>query len=491
MTLSADVECLSRARVLVVGDIMVDHYVHGAVQRVSEEAPVPILHVHSERHVPGGAANVAYNIASLGAQVDLLGVVGADPVANLLASIMEATPNITTHLCIASDRPTVLKTRYLGGLHQMIRVDREQIHSCGEKIEAEILEHAELITENVRVMVLSDYGKGVLSDNVLAGLFALAKRRDLCVIVDPKRVNFADYRGATIITPNRKELQTATGLPCETDEEAAAAAAKAIDASEANILLTRSERGMSYFANGQPPIHRAAEAQEVFDVSGAGDTVVATVAASLAAGLKIESGLALANAAAGVVVAKRGTATVSPGELSGAAGSAKPRRARLGSIVHDREAAVAQTMAWRREGLRVGFANGCFDLIHPGHVSLILQAAEACDRLVVALNTDASVKRLKGPTRPLQDEDARAAVMASIKGVAMVTFFDEDTPIELLRALSPDVIVKGADYREDQVVGADLVKKHGGRVLLVKLEESHSTSRIIALARSDGLVGSS
>jgi D-beta-D-heptose 7-phosphate kinase/D-beta-D-heptose 1-phosphate adenosyltransferase len=177
--------------------------------------------------------------------------------------------------------------------------------------------------------------------------------------------------------------------------------------------------------------------------------------------------------------------------LSGAAGSAKPRRARLGSIVHDREAAVAQTMAWRREGLRVGFANGCFDLIHPGHVSLILQAAEACDRLVVALNTDASVKRLKGPTRPLQDEDARAAVMASIKGVAMVTFFDEDTPIELLRALSPDVIVKGADYREDQVVGADLVKKHGGRVLLVKLEESHSTSRIIALARSDGLVGSS
>jgi D-beta-D-heptose 7-phosphate kinase/D-beta-D-heptose 1-phosphate adenosyltransferase len=363
----------------------------------------------------------------------------------------------------------------------LLRVDREDRGGLDSAIEEVMLAALRAALKDAGALVLSDYGKGVLSDAVLKDAFKAARAANVPVIVDPKRLTFADYRGASVITPNRKELRLATGLPVESDEEVAAAAAAANAVSGAAILVTRSERGMSFYAPDGGIMHSPAEALEVFDVSGAGDTVVAALATAMAAGFDMGSAMRIANAAAGVVVGKHGTATVSPAELAAALkrGSGV---AEAPSAAVSRAQASAMCAQWRSQGLSVGFANGCFDLLHPGHVRLIQQAAAACDRLVVGLNADASVRRLKGETRPLQDEAARAQVMAGLRGVSLVTVFDEDTPLELITALQPDVIVKGADYREDQVVGAELVKSRGGRVLLVELAEGHSTSRIAARA---------
>jgi D-beta-D-heptose 7-phosphate kinase/D-beta-D-heptose 1-phosphate adenosyltransferase len=377
----------------------------------------------------------------------------------------------------------------------MLRVDREHLTPCPAAVEDRLIEDVEEALEGCGALVLSDYGKGVLSDRVLQAAFALAKACGAPVIVDPKRKSFADYRGAAYITPNRRELSEAVRLPTETDEEAAGAAAEAIAQSGAAILLTRSEKGMSLFRSGAAPIHLPAEAREVFDVSGAGDTVVAVVAAALAAGLRIERAMRLANAAAGIVVGKVGTATASPAELAAALDGPERRTLLADAMTHAPHASIAEAQArvadWRRQGLTVGFTNGCFDLLHPGHVSLLAQAAGACDRLIVALNADVSVRRLKGDSRPIQPLDARARVIGALRGVDLVVAFEEDTPLELIRALEPDVLVKGADYREDQVVGADVVKARGGRVVLAALVEGQSTTALTKRAGAEeaGLKG--
>lgn len=478
----AAIDRLAGARLVVLGDVMVDHYVHGAVSRVSEEAPVAILHVKEERYVPGGAANVAANAAVLGAEVTLIGAIGEDkPGAALIELLAAMAPGVVPRFARTARRPTTLKTRYLGGQHQLLRVDREERGDLDPEVEAVMLAHLRAALADAGALALSDYGKGVLSDAMLAAAFQAAKAAGVPVIVDPKRMAFSDYRGATVITPNRKELSLATRMACDTDEEAAAAAEIAMQASGASILLTRSERGMSFFAQGQPALNSPAEALEVFDVSGAGDTVVATLAVAMAGGFDMPTAMRLANAAAGVVVGKHGTATVTPAELAAALKRGEAIEAAPSAAV-SRAAASAQCAAWRAQGLSVGFANGCFDLIHPGHVRLIQTAAASCDRLVMALNSDASVRRLKGEGRPLQDEAARAQVMAGLRGVALVTLFDEDTPLALIEALQPDVLVKGADYREDQVVGGDAVKARGGKVLLVDLAVGHSTSAIAGRA---------
>jgi D-beta-D-heptose 7-phosphate kinase/D-beta-D-heptose 1-phosphate adenosyltransferase len=284
------------------------------------------------------------------------------------------------------------------------------------------------------------------------------------------------------LTPNRKELSEATGLPCETDEEAEIAAARARAVCGANILLTRSEKGMSYFSDDGPPLHLATVAQDVFDVSGAGDTVVAVLAASLAAQIPFADAMRMANHAAGIVVAKFGTASVTREELAAALSAEHTSPLVEDGRCVDREGAIALRWSWAREKLTVGFANGCFDLLHPGHVSLLRQAAACCDRLIVALNSDESVRRLKGPHRPVQNEVARAQVMGAIKGVSAVTIFSEETPLELIKALRPDVLIKGADYTEDRVVGADIVKARGGRVLLAELAPGQSTTKLVESA---------
>jgi D-beta-D-heptose 7-phosphate kinase/D-beta-D-heptose 1-phosphate adenosyltransferase len=482
---------LKAARIAVLGDIMLDQHVHGQVRRVSDEAPVPVLHVQSERHTLGGAANVAANAAALGAEVRLIGVIGDDAEgARLMRTIEQDHRAIRPCLTVDKSRPTVVKTRFLGGQQQIVRVDRELVFPCTGAIEERLLEDLEDALEGAGALVLSDYGKGVLTDRVLAAAFAIARERGAPVIVDPKRKSLADYRGADIITPNRRELSEAVRLPVESDAEAAAAADAAIGQSGAAILLTRSEKGMSLFRRGAAPIHLPAEAREVFDVSGAGDTVVAVIAAALGAGLPVERAMRLANAAAGVVVAKVGTATASPGELAAALDGPERRATLADGLRHAPTATLPEALArvaeWRAAGLSVGFANGCFDLLHPGHVSLLAQAASACDRLVVALNADASVRRLKGDSRPIQALEARARVIGALRGVDLVVAFEEDTPLALIEALRPDVLVKGADYREDQVVGADLVKARGGRVLLAELIAGESTTAIASRAGTGG-----
>lgn len=462
------------ARIAVVGDVMIDHHVIGQVGRISDEAPVPVLLVQSERRTLGGAANVAANIAALGGEAVLIGMVGDDPAAAQVVEMIDARGAIEPRLSIAKDRPTVAKTRYLGGHQQIVRVDREHAAPAPAPIEADIIEEIKEAAETCALFVASDYGKGVLTDRVLAALFAAGKP----VIVDPKRMTFADYRGAAVITPNRKELATAVRMRTETDEEAEAAAKAAIAESGAAILLTRSEKGMALYRAGRAPIYLAAEAREVFDVSGAGDTVVAGLALGLAGGLPDEQAMRIANAAAGIAVGKLGAAVVTQEELSAALkGHAAPAAAV--TVPAALEDALRLRAQWRAEGQIVGFTNGCFDLLHAGHVSLIRQAAEACDRLIVALNSDSSVRRLKGPARPVQPLAARAAIMSGLKGVDLVLTFDDDTPLALIAALAPDVLVKGADYSESEVVGADIVRAKGGRIVLAELTAGQSTTALV------------
>jgi D-beta-D-heptose 7-phosphate kinase/D-beta-D-heptose 1-phosphate adenosyltransferase len=340
-----------------------------------------------------------------------------------------------------------------------------------------------------KIIVISDYGKGVLSDDVLRLVIERARFLGKRIIVDPKRKDFSAYRGASILTPNRRELTDATNIACETDNEAAAAAAKAIQITGADILLTRSEKGLSYFPIYGASLHLATVAKSVFDVSGAGDTIVAVLAAGLAAGLPVADAMRVANHAAGIVVSKVGTACVTREELAASLGAGRAFSDIEDGRILGFDEAVALRWRWAEENLTVGVANGCFDLLHPGHIALIRRAAEHCDRLIVALNSDASVVRLKGPNRPVQDQNARAAVVGSIKGVSGVVIFAEDTPLKLIEALTPDVLVKGADYTVNNVVGADIVLARGGRVILADLKQGHSTSEIIARASSRDAVG--
>lgn len=469
---------LRQVRVAVIGDVMVDEYLDGHVERISPEAPVPIVRGGPTRAVAGGAANVAANIAALGAQARLVGLVGPDG-PDLFARLLAPPGRVTlSGLVVDVSRRTTRKTRVVCQRQQLVRLDSEDLHPLSASVEASLCAAAVAVVADCDIVVLSDYGKGVLTDAVLRAAIDAAKRAGRQVVVDPKRVDFAAYRGADIVTPNRAELARAAGLPTATDAEVEAAAREIAKRFDGALLVTRSEQGMSFLETGRPPLHVPTVAREVFDVSGAGDTVVATLAAALAAGFDIAEAIVLANHAAGLAVAKAGTATVSFDELGDAIDLSAYAVAGPAPVLRGPEA-IRWRDHWARRGLTVGFTNGCFDLLHPGHVSLIRQAAAACDRLIVALNSDASVQRLKGPNRPVQSEDARAAVMGALKGVALVTIFEEDTPREIIEALRPDLLVKGADYTVETVVGADFVQAHGGKVLLADLIAGQSTSKLI------------
>ena len=474
---------LARGRVLVVGDVMVDHYVSGRVSRVSDEAPVPIIQVMDERWTAGGAANVAANVAALGGKALLVGVTGADAAASTLAgTLSNLSRAIETHLVTEPGRPTTIKTRYMGSQHQIVRVDRENPGAIERATEDRLIAAVDLLAGDCDVIMISDYAKGALTDRVLAAIMAAGQKARVPIVVDPKRNDWSAYRGASIMTPNRKELQLATHATCGSDAECRVASDIAIATTGAAILLTRSEHGMSLFRQDAAPVHLAAKAREVFDVSGAGDTVAAAVALGVASGLSPETAMQIANVAAGIVVAKRGTATATPAELLAEIGAG---RSGLGGAPGALPLAEAKRLreTWGREGLSVGFTNGCFDILHAGHISLLRQAAAACDRLIVALNTDASVQVLKGPERPVQAEDVRAAVMAAVKGVDAVILFGEATPLETITELQPDVLIKGADYSEDQIVGADIVRGRGGRIVRATLVDGQSTTKVIEKSR--------
>jgi D-beta-D-heptose 7-phosphate kinase/D-beta-D-heptose 1-phosphate adenosyltransferase len=486
--MSTYLDQLSDYRIAVIGDVMLDCYMSGTVSRISPEAPVPVMRVTDEHAVPGGAANVAANLASLGLSVNLVGLAGRDAARDELITLLAKMGDIDcTGIVAVPGRRTTRKLRVIGAHQQIVRVDHEDAIPCSAEIEADFLNVIGSAIDNADVIILSDYGKGVCSDRAIRTVIDRANAAGKKVLIDPKRLDLAIYRGAFVITPNRKELTDATGMPCETDDEAAQAAARAQEMSGANILLTRSEKGMSFFPVDGTPFHLATVAQDVFDVSGAGDTVVAVLAAAIAADMPIRDGMRMANHAAGIVVSKLGTASVTREELAASLLAESTTSDINDGRLLSRDDAVALRWAWAKEKMTVGFANGCFDLLHPGHVSLIAQAAASCDRLIMALNTDASVKRLKGPSRPIQDEAARAAVMGAIKGVAAVVLFDEDTPLELIKALQPDVLIKGADYTVDRVVGADIVQQRGGRVVLAELSPGQSTSRLVAASGGNNL----
>ena len=473
--LTARLEALAGVRVLVVGDVMLDRFVAGRVERISPEAPVPVLRVEDDRTVLGGAGNVLRNLTALGARGTLVAVSGEDPAAGEVERLVAAEGAVDSRLLTVPGRRTTIKERYIADGQQLLRADREPRHDVPEATARALVEAVRATLPEAAALVISDYGKGSLPRDLSTDLIGLARAAGRPVIVDPKGNDFARYRGTSLVTPNRRELEQASGLHAG-DDRAVEAACRAVIArcGLEGVLATRSEAGMTLVEGEDEGAvwHLRAEAREVFDVTGAGDTVVAVLGAALAAGIGTLDAARLANIAAGLVVGRLGTAVVRPDEL---------RRALLApdAKVVPREALVDVVAAWRRAGLQVGFTNGCFDLLHPGHLSLLRQARAACDRLIVGLNSDTSVRRLKGGGRPLQDEAARAAVLAALADVDQVVAFAEDTPLALIEALRPDVLIKGAEYTLAEVVGAELVYGYGGRVLLAEILPGHSTSRTI------------
>ena len=470
---------LRGARVLCIGDLMLDRFVYGEVERISPEAPIPVLHVRREQSMLGGAGNVVRNLVALGARAHFMAAVGDDGAGREVSRLIGEQPGVEPVIVVEADRQTTIKTRFFAASQQLLRVDRETSEPLSDSSCERIRMTAQKIFPEVRAVVLSDYGKGVLVPALTRALIEAANAAGWPVIVDPKGADYAVYRGASFVTPNRKELHEATRMPVGNDDEIVAAARHlGAQAGIANVLVTRSQDGMTLVTAKGLAHHLPAEAREVFDVSGAGDTVVAVMAAAIAAGAPPLEAARIANIAAGIVVGKVGTAVVSTDELVAALhhSDISAGEAKLASV----DGAIAQIERWRRKGYRVGFTNGCFDLLHPGHVSLLKQARDACDRLVVGLNSDSSVKRLKGASRPVQTEAARATVLASLASVDLVTIFEEDTPERLIKALHPDVLVKGADYTIDKVVGAELVQGWGGSVVLAQLEPGHSTTATIA-----------
>jgi D-beta-D-heptose 7-phosphate kinase/D-beta-D-heptose 1-phosphate adenosyltransferase len=477
---------LSRQQVLCVGDVMLDRYVYGEVGRISPEAPTVVLAARREEVAPGGAGNVVLNLMGLGARSVLVGVIGGDETGRALAgSFANSGGLIDARLVVDSTRPTTMKVRFVSEHYSthLLRADWEDARAIDREREDEILARALDALSACGALVLSDYGKGVLTKRVIDELVAAARKLKKPVVVDPKGDDYRIYRGASMITPNRAELSRAVRREVESGEEVAAAAAEIAESADvAAILVTRSEQGMTLVARGAAPVHIPAYAVKVRDVSGAGDTVVATVAAMLAIGAELEAAARVANAAAAVVVGKRGTAAVSFPEIR--AFLLPPAlRAHEEKIALDPDLLDERLEEWRRAGLRIGFTNGCFDLLHPGHLKVLKEARGFCDRLVVGLNSDASARRLKGPERPIQDEIARAHMLAALEAVDLVVIFAEDTPLELIGRVRPQVLVKGGDYKRDEVIGREIVEAAGGEVILVELLPDASTTRLVERSR--------
>lgn len=467
------------ASILVLGDVMLDRFAYGSVARISPEAPIPVLNLQRLVDMPGGAGNVARNVAAMGARVTLCGVVGEDPEGADLRAQLSATSGIDAHLIVDSSRPTTTKTRYVADGQQIMRADREIAAPLEARAEERLLGAYSAALGRVDVVIVSDYAKGVLSESVTRTAIERARAAGRHIIVDPKSRDFSRYRAAHIITPNQAELAAAAGSECATREQVVEGARRLLAQGLCDALVvTRGGEGMSVVeANGHVE-HLPTTALQVYDVSGAGDTVVAALSLSMAAGSGVIEGAKLANVAAGIVVGKRGTATVTPAEmlrvLEPLDEHDDPQR------IFSLDTALPLVRAWRDQGLKIAFTNGCFDLLHPGHISLLDFARRSADRLIVGLNSDASIRRLKGPERPVQGEVARAMVLAAVKSVDAVVLFSEDTPLRLVEAIEPDLLVKGADYTVDAVVGADIVKRRGGRVLLAPLLEGHSTSNTLS-----------
>ena len=476
---------MTRQTVLCVGDLMRDEFVYGEVSRISPEAPAPVIAVRRSEVDIGGAGNVARNIASLGARCIFVGLIGDDEAGERLKSELEQESLIESVLVCDPSRPTTRKVRFVSehfSTH-LLRADWESTAPASVATEQKLIDAILPLLPRADIVLLSDYAKGVLTARVIRNVIDAARKLGKRVIVDPKSANLAIYRGATLLKPNRKEFSEATRSRLDSEKSIFDGAQEIMQLADCEaVLVTQSEHGMTLVPRDGESVHVPGLPVRVRDVSGAGDTVAAVLAVTLAAGAGWEAALRMANAAAAVAVSKQGAAVVTLAEL---------RRKILPHAFLAAEEKIiatsgeldAQVQEWRRQDLRIGFTNGCFDILHPGHVKLLTAARGACDRLIVGLNSDASVKRLKGEDRPVQNERARAEVLAALEAVDLVALFEEDTPLHLIAQIKPSVLVKGADYTREQVVGHEMVEAHGGEVRLVDILRGFSTTSLVARAR--------
>ncbi|MEP6966722.1 MAG: D-glycero-beta-D-manno-heptose 1-phosphate adenylyltransferase [Pseudomonadota bacterium] len=463
------------ARVVAIGDLMVDRFVYGDVSRVSAEAPIAVLSRTRETVMLGAAGNVARNVTALGGVATLIGVVGDDSAAHEALALIGAEAGIEGFLLTDPSRPTTVKTRFVCGGQQLLRVDLEDVAPISGEIEQRLIRTVRDAARGAGAILLSDYGKGVATPRVVAACLAAAEAEGAILVVDSKARGFARYGAADLVKPNAAELAHATDMPTDTDDEIEAALGVALGlCASGAILVTRAAKGMSLATRGQAVRHFRRAPRDVSDTSGAGDTALAALGLALAGGADLVQAIELALLASSVAVEKSGTATASPREVIDAEVRSRqdPSRAKI-ATAHRMAEEVAR---WRRWGLKIGFTNGCFDILHPGHIAYLTEARGWCDRLIVGLNTDRSVRAAKGRGRPVNDLDARALVLAGLACVDLVVPFDEDTPQSLIEVARPDVLVKGGDYRIEDVVGHGAVTAYGGEVRLAALVEGHSTS---------------
>lgn len=479
-------------KILVVGDVMLDKFVAGDVDRISPEGPVPVLTIREEKLMLGGAGNVLANLCALGAKPSLFTLIGADDAADTVRALAKSHGDDAHGLIVDASRPTTQKIRYLARSQQMMRADFEKTHAADAVIEKSLLDTVQKAAKGAKAIVLSDYGKGTLGKSLIQGIIKTAQAQGIPVLVDPKGRDYSIYHGADIVTPNRKELAEAAGAgSVKSDADVTAAAQKIMkECGIKSVIATRSEDGLSVITVTAKPLHVSAQARDVFDVSGAGDTVISVLAAALAAGASLDDSARLANIAGGIAVSKIGTAPVTAADMDAALG-----RSDIGAGIApllSLNDAGAQVKAWKDAGATVGFTNGCFDILHKGHVTYLSQARAQVDRLIVAINTDVSVRLLKGPSRPVNDEQARAAVIGALGSVDMVVLFgaekagEDNTPCAVIETLKPDLFFKGGDYTIDQLPEAKIVQSYGGRVRIMPMQDGFSTTAIIDKSRKTG-----
>jgi D-beta-D-heptose 7-phosphate kinase / D-beta-D-heptose 1-phosphate adenosyltransferase len=475
------------AHILCLGDLLLDRFVYGAVNRISPEAPVPILKINRDFLALGGAGNVVHNLSALGCRTTFIGITGKDDSGQKAKELLSSLPNVTAHLI--NEGRTPLKSRFISHSQQLLRVDDEVIAAPTQATVAALKDAVMNSLPTAKVIILSDYGKGSLPPELCQYIIGAAKSAGIPVIVDPKGQDYSRYEGATLLTPNEKELSEVASYTLRSDEDITQAMTEIKDRFKCDaVLVTRGAKGMTLLPPAKPgvdhqPLHIPTQAREVFDVSGAGDTVIATLAAAISTGNSFEDASRLANIAAGIVVGKVGTAVVGHDELEAAI---LKTEAVTPSKIMSLQDANHHVQLWRRQGLTIGFTNGCFDLLHLGHLHSLEQCKKACDRLIVGLNTDSSIKRYKGENRPIQTETVRAHVLAALEYVDGVILFEDDTPLTLIETLLPDTLFKGADYTVDTIVGAEVVQLNGGKVHLIDLKPGYSTTATIEKLREIG-----
>lgn len=480
-----------KTRILVIGDICLDRFIRGDVTRISSEAPIPIMVARQESCMLGQAGNTLSNLSGLQVKASIVSVIGDDLNGQMVRNLVQDCGADGNALVISVPTPSTVKTRYMSAHQQVFRVDTEPVQKYSAETEKALIEQIVAMLPHNDAVILSDYGYGLLSDKVIRTTIELATQLSIPVLVDPRGHDLSKYRGAMVATPNKKELAEATsGMPVDTDENVITAAERLMNLSGIhNIVATRSQDGMSVIGSAKASVHLRTAAREVYDVSGAGDTVIATIAAGLAAGASLVDAATIANIAAGIVVGKVGTAPVRQKELlnilKSPEGSIQPPENTHAAEMMDWDAAREQIEKWRARGLKIGFTNGCFDILHAGHVNYLNKARSQCDRLVLGLNHDKSIRILKGPTRPVNDQESRATVIGGLSAIDLVVFFgaekegEDNTAGNLLRTLKPDVYFKGSDYTIDQLPEAPIMASFGGKIELIQLTEGLSTTKII------------